>query len=153
LDALELKVPPPLVAAISALAMWEIANLAPRLDMPATPRVALAVVLALIGFSIDIAGLLSFLRAKTTIHPMKPGATSTLVTSGVYALSRNPMYVGLLLVLVAWAVYLSSVWTLAGPATFVLYINRFQIAPEERTLAAMFGATYSQYKRAVRRWL
>jgi protein-S-isoprenylcysteine O-methyltransferase Ste14 len=121
--------------------------------MPATPRVALAVIVALIGFSIDIAGLLSFLRAKTTIHPMKPGATSTLVTSGVYALSRNPMYVGLLLVLVGWAVYLSSVWTLAGPAAFVLYINRFQIAPEERTLAAMFGATYSQYKRAVRRWL
>ena len=123
------------------------------LDVPGTPRVALAVILAFVGFSIDIAGVLSFLRAKTTIHPMKPGATSALVTSGVYALSRNPMYVGLLIVLVAWAMYLASVWTLAGPAAFVLYINRFQIMPEERTLAAAFGDSYSSYKRAVRRWL
>jgi protein-S-isoprenylcysteine O-methyltransferase Ste14 len=68
-------------------------------------------------------------------------------------MSRNPMYVGLLFVLVAWAVYLCRAWTLLGPAAFVLYINRFQIAPEERTLTTRFGGAYSDYKRAVRRWL
>jgi protein-S-isoprenylcysteine O-methyltransferase Ste14 len=63
------------------------------------------------------------------------------------------MYVGILFVLIAWAIYLSNAWALLGPVAFILYINRFQIAPEERTLATMFGAAYSDYKSAVRRWL
>jgi protein-S-isoprenylcysteine O-methyltransferase Ste14 len=63
------------------------------------------------------------------------------------------MYVGLLLVLVAWALFLNSAWALMGPAIFALYINRFQIAPEEKALAATFGAAYSAYKSSVRRWL
>ena len=63
------------------------------------------------------------------------------------------MYVGLLFVLVAWAVFLSCVWTLLGPLAFVLYMSRFQISPEEKALAAMFGSEYSRYKERVRRWL
>ena len=63
------------------------------------------------------------------------------------------MYVGMLFALVAWAIFLSSVWALLGPVAFVLYINRFQIEPEERVLTAMFGADYAKYKSAVRRWL
>ncbi len=83
---------------------------------------------------------------------MKPESTSSLVTSGIYKCTRNPMYVGLLFVLVAWAVFLSSAWLLVGPLIFVLYMNRFQIAPEERMLSQMFGTTYSTYKGTVRRW-
>ena len=151
--ALELKVPPPAVTALAGAVMWGISLVTPALVVPAVPRAAIAAALALIGFGIDIAGAISFRRAKTTINPMKPAATSALVTSGIYRLSRNPMYVGILFVLVAWAVYLSNAWTLLGPVAFILYINRFQIAPEERTLEARFGAAYSDYKSAVRRWL
>jgi protein-S-isoprenylcysteine O-methyltransferase Ste14 len=150
---LELRIPPPAVAALVAVAMWRISLATPGLEVPGVPRAAMAAVLALIGFSIDVAGLISFRRAKTTINPMKPGTTSALVTSGIYRMSRNPMYVGLLFVLVAWAVYLPSAWALLGPPAFILYINRFQIAPEERILEARFGGAYSDYKRTVRRWL
>jgi protein-S-isoprenylcysteine O-methyltransferase Ste14 len=84
---------------------------------------------------------------------LKPEATSSLVTSGVYRFTRNPMYVGLALVLLAWAVFLSSAWTMLGPLTFILYMTRFQIMPEEKVLSGMFGAAYSAYQAKVRRWL
>ena len=134
--ALELKIPPPVVAGVTAAAMWKLARVAPTLEVHGLPRVPLAAALALTGVAIDIAGLISFRRAKTTINPMKPGTAAALVTSGIYRISRNPMYVGLVFVLAGWAVYLSSAWSMLGPAAFILYINRFQIAPEERVLAA-----------------
>jgi len=73
--------------------------------------------------------------------------------AGIYRFTRNPMYVGLALVLLGWAALLSSPWALLGPLVFVLYINRFQIAPEERVLSAKFGAAYTEYIARVRRWL
>ena len=84
---------------------------------------------------------------------MKPQAASSLVIVGVYKLTRNPMYLGLSLVLLGWAVFLWSAWALLGPIVFIAYISRFQIAPEERVLATLFGAEYSAYKAKVRRWL
>jgi len=84
---------------------------------------------------------------------MKPERTTSLVTGGIYRFTRNPMYIGLLLVLIGVASYLSSVWLLVGPVVFVLYMNRFQIAPEERVLSQAFGATYATYQSTVRRWL
>ena len=102
---------------------------------------------------VSIAGTISFHRAKTTVNPMKPDKASSLVTSGVYRITRNPMYVGLLLVLVAWAVFLSSPPALAGPVAFLFYVGRFQIMPEEITLSSLFGSEYNAYKSGVRRWL
>lgn len=153
MQALELKIPPPAVALLMAGAMWGISLVAPLLEVPAFIRVAAAVTIALVGSGFSLAGVISFRRARTTVNPMKPETTSSLVCSGIYRVTRNPMYVGLLLVLVGWAVFLSSAWALLGPLAFVLYINRFQIAPEERVLSAMFGAGYSAYKSRVRRWL
>jgi len=153
MQALELKIPPPAVAVLIASAMWEISMVLPLLEVPALIRVATAVIVALAGFGFSIAGVISFRRARTTINPMKPETTSSLVCSGIYGVTRNPMYVGLLFVLVAWAVFLSSAWALLGPLVFVLYMNRFQIAPEERVLSGMFGTDYTAYKARVRRWL
>jgi len=151
--ALELRIPPPAVAALMAGAMWGIAALAPLIAVPAFIRVVAAVIITLVGGAFSIAAIISFRLARTTINPMKPETTTSLVRSGVCRLTRNPMYVGLLFLLVAWAVFLSSGWSLLGPLAFVLYINRFQIAPEERALSAMFGTEYSAYKSTVRRWL
>ena len=150
---LELKIPPPAVAVLIAGAMWTISLVLPLLEAPAFIRVATAVIVALAGFGISIAGVISFRRARTTINPMKPETTSSLVCSGIYGVTRNPMYVGVLFVLVAWAVFLSSAWALLGPLVFVLYMNRLQIAPEERVLSDMFGTDYAAYKSRVRRWL
>ena len=99
------------------------------------------------GGCISLAGIVSFRRAKTTVNPLKPESTASLVTAGIDRFTRNPMYLGLLFVLLAWAVFLSSAWALVGPIAFVLYINRFQIVPEERVMATMFGVSYSEYKK------
>ena len=150
---LELRVPPPVIAAAVAAAMWLVSTTTPLLSASAPLRVVLAVTLALVGGSFSLAGVVSFRRAKTTVNPMKPENTTALVTSGVYTVTRNPMYVGLAFVLVAWAVYLLSPVALAGPLAFVLYITRYQISPEERALSTMFGSEYASYKSKVRRWL
>jgi len=98
-------------------------------------------------------GVVSFRRAKTTVNPLRPEASAALVSTGVYSFTRNPMYLGMALVLFAWAAYLSSIWSLVGPVLFALYITRFQIVPEERALERLFGASFAEYKKRVRRWL
>jgi protein-S-isoprenylcysteine O-methyltransferase Ste14 len=153
LQALELKIPPPVFAALIAGAMWAISRVAPSIDAPDPIRIPVAAILALAGGLFLIAGMVSFALARTTINPLKPETTAYLVRSGVYGISRNPMYVGLLFVLLGWAVYLASAWALLGPVVFVPYMNRFQIAPEERVLSARFGTEYADYASKVRRWL
>ena len=153
MQSLELKIPPPVVALLVAGAMWGIASIAPLLQVQAVIRFAAAATVALAGGVFSLAGAISIRRAGTTVNSMKPGATSSLVCSGIYRVTRNPMYVGLLFVLVAWAIFLSAAWALLGPLALVLYLNRFQIAPEERALSAMFGADYTAYRSRVRRWL
>ena len=153
LNSLELKVPPPVVALLIATAMWAVARSTVDPDALTALRLPLTFGLAAIGAVFDLSALLAFHRAKTTVNPMKPGATSAIVQSGVYRFTRNPMYVGLVCFLCAWATYLWSGWALIGPLAFVGYISRFQIAPEEETLARLFGEDYLAYKAKVRRWL
>lgn len=153
MNALELKVPPPIVALVLALAMWMVSRLTPTFEVAASLRISLAVAIALVGAAFSAAGVAAFHQARTTLNPMKPETASSLVTTGIYRITRNPMYVGLLFVLVAWTAFLSAPWTLAGPIVFVAYMTRFQIAPEERALAAAFGDVYASYKARVRRWL
>jgi protein-S-isoprenylcysteine O-methyltransferase Ste14 len=153
MQKLELKIPPPAVAALIAIAIWGISVFTPSIEVSARVRGGAAVLLALTGAVVSILGIVSFRIARTTINPMQPETTTSLVCSGVYRLTRNPMYVGVLFVLVAWTIFLSSAWALLGPLAFVVYMNRFQIGPEERALSARFGAEYSNYKSKVRRWL
>ena len=153
LQTLELKIPPPAVAVFVAIVMWGVSWTTPTLNVPGPVRTYVAVAFAAIGVAFSVSGFIAFRRAKTTINPTTPDSATSLVVSGVYTITRNPMYVGLVFVLVAWAAFLSSGWALAGPLAFAAYIRRFQIAPEERALAAIFGPKYSDYKAKVRRWL
>ena len=150
---LELRIPPPVVGLIIAGGMWIVAHLSAVLQLPELVRLSLAVVLGAIGVAVAIAGVMSFRRARTTVSPLKPETSAALVSTGVYSFTRNPMYLGMALALFAWAVYLSSIWSLLGPVLFVLYIARFQIVPEERVLDRLFGAPFAAYKKRVRRWL
>ena len=151
--ALELKVPPPIVALVMAIAMWFLSRLPASSEALPVVRLLLAVGLAAVGAVIGLSGVLAFRRAKTTVNPLKPESSSSLVIAGVYKLTRNPMYVGMLFLLLALAAFLWSVWSLLGPLGFVAYMGRFQIAPEERVLAGLFGTEYAEYKARVRRWL
>jgi len=133
--------------------MWTVAHLLPILQLPSLVRLPVALVLGASGLALALFGVASFRRAQTTVNPLKPETSASLVSTGVYAFTRNPMYVGMLLGLIAWAVYLSSIWSLLGPTLFSLFITRFQIVPEERILERLFGAPFAEYKRRVRRWL
>ena len=131
--------------------MWVAAHVPPVLQLPNPVRVLVAAVLVAIGVAVGIGGVMSFRRAKTTVNPLKPETSAALVSTGVYSFTRNPMYLGMLLVLFAWAVYLWSMWSLVGPILFIVYITRFQIVPEERVLDRLFGAAFAEYKQRVRR--
>jgi len=153
MSALELKIPPPLVAAVTALLMWLVSRIAPvvRYEIPARNAVALGFVAA--GLVIGISGVVTFWRAKTTVNPLKPQSTSSLVSWGIYRVTRNPMYLGFLLALSGWAASLASPIALLLLPGFVLYIHLFQIVPEERALTSLFGDEFLAYKSRSRRWL
>jgi protein-S-isoprenylcysteine O-methyltransferase Ste14 len=151
-NALELKVPPLALVFLFGALMWLVSDYS--LFTIALPwRSTFALIFCTVGSVIILAGVLTFRRMKTTVNPLTPDATTTMVTSGIYRVTRNPMYLGFLLVLVGWAIYLSNLLAFAFLPLFVWYMNRFQILPEERALASKFSEAFTRYKRSVRRWL
>lgn len=151
--ALELKVPPGVVVLLTATLMWLASRAVPGFSLPLPTREAVALGLVVVGVTISGWGVVSFRRARTTMNPLKPGAASALVMSGPYRHTRNPMYLGLLLALTGWAVFLSNALAFLLLPAFVLYLDRFQIRPEERALASRFGEEFTAYQSKVRRWL
>ncbi|WP_166838363.1 methyltransferase family protein [Rheinheimera pleomorphica] len=153
MQALELKIPPVVLVVLFALAMWLLAQCFPPLALPQSWRLVLAGAFVVAGVAIALSGVLAFRKANTTVDPRVPQQSSSLVVRGIYRYSRNPMYVGFLLLLTALTCYLMSAAALALLPLFVWYMNRFQIAPEERHLLQKFGADYQAYCDKVRRWL
>jgi len=151
--SLELKIPPLIVALILGALMAFLAHLTPGLTVALPYRGVAAAALLLAGLAVTLAGVVEFRRARTTVDPTRPDQASAVVTGGVYARTRNPMYLGFLLGLAAWAAWLGNLPACLALPAFVKYMNRFQIAPEERLLRAKFGAPYEAYLLRVRRWL
>lgn len=150
---LEHRVPPPLVATVFGGLMWLISPQVPGIDATASWHLAASVAVMLVGVAVCLAGVLSFRLARTTVNPLKPETATALVSSGIYRYTRNPMYLGFAIALVAWSIYLVSLVALLGVAGFMLYMNRFQIGPEEDALASLFGEDFAAYRTRVRRWL
>lgn len=153
MDWLEKRVPPLMVAGAFALLMALLAQPVPPIGVAQAWRLVMALVLLVVGLGICLAGVASFRLAQTTVNPLAPEQATALVQSGIYRYTRNPMYLGFALVLLAWAALLAAPLSLLGVAGFVLYLDRLQIAPEERALAELFGAEYAGYCKRVRRWL
>jgi protein-S-isoprenylcysteine O-methyltransferase Ste14 len=150
---LELRVPPPVVALFMAGLGWLASWAAPTLGFILPHRSVIALTSFVAGVCVALLGVASFRRARTTVNPLKPEKASALVMSGIYRYTRNPMYLGLLLALIGWAVFLANPLAFLFLPAFILYMNRFQIAPEERMLASMFGQEFTAYLSKVRRWL
>ena len=155
---LEHRIPPPVIDLACAALMWWLSALVPAAQL--WPRGgawwvwAIALGLALAGGAVALAGLREFARACTTVNPLAPERTTSLVTSGIYRFTRNPMYLGMLLVLIGWGVWLgNAVALLVGPMLAVLLLNALQIRPEERVMQARFGEVYTRYRASVRRWI
>jgi len=149
---MELKVPPALVFVCFGLIMYLLAEFLPIGYFDFYGRMLLVKILVGLGVLISIMALLQFGRAKTTIDPTKPDKASSLVVGGIFKFSRNPMYLSLLLILLALGVFLGNAFNILIAATFVGYMNRFQIIPEERILLEKFGRSFKDYCILTRRW-
>lgn len=150
--SLELLIPPVALVAIVAIAMALTAYVVPA-AVSVPPKLWLAAGLVLAGGGVAMAGVVAFRRQKTTVNPLTPERASALVNTGIYRRSRNPMYLGFLLALLGFAVFLANWVAALWLPLFVLYMNRFQIQPEERALTALFGQQFVDYCQSVRRWL
>lgn len=153
MKSLELMVPPVAVVLIFGMAMWLVERHLSWMEFRHPWSNAFAIMLAIMGVVVALLGVKEFRKARTTVNPLSPGDTTSIVKSGIYRYSRNPMYAGFLLVLVAWGLYLGNTLALLLVIGFVLYMNKFQIEPEERALANQFSEDYREYVRSVRRWL
>src|SRR5690625_901411 len=151
---MELKVPPPIVFLVSVGIMRLMVGrgvLVLYEQNAVSTVVALCLLVA--ALVIGVAGLAAFRTAGTTFNPRNPRDASVLVRSGIYGRTRNPMYLGMVLALAAGAVYWGDLGAVLVVPLFILFMNRFQIKPEERALRANFGVAYDEYRAEVRRWL
>lgn len=153
MQQLELKIPPLAVAIIFGVGMWLMDWLIPsaRISSPA-PLLASGALFAC-ALVVTLAGVAAFRRAKTTVDPTHPEASTAIVTTGIYRFTRNPMYLGFLLALIGLGVFLGNIAAMVVPLLFIAYLNAFQIVSEERALRARFGERYSTYLGQVRRWI
>ena len=150
---LKLKVPPDLTFLFFGAAIWAASNFFPTLDISFPGNHWLTGILAIIGGLIVIGGIMEFRRVKTTVNPINPNLASTIVTSGVYRFTRNPMYFGMFLLLTAFSIKYLNILSPIFLTGYIVYMNRFQIIPEEKALTEKFGDDYLKYKRSVRRWI
>ena len=145
------KIPPPVITLIGALLIYYSSLFFPYLTLPAFN--ALPILSLVSGIAVIVSAIKSFKDYKTTINPLKPETASSLVTSGVFKYTRNPMYLGLLLILI----YLSLIFNVVGGCLislgFIIYITKFQIIPEEVAMEKLFGNQFLEYKQQVRRWI
>lgn len=153
MSTLDLKIPPPVIALSCMALAWVLTRLTPGWTYVLPARIPMAVILVLAGVSLTFSGFFAFRRANTTLNPHTPEKSTSMVRSGPYRFTRNPMYLGLACVLLGVCTYLANPLTLVAVAAFIAYLTAFQIMPEERLLLKKFGAPYAQYTSSVRRWL
>jgi protein-S-isoprenylcysteine O-methyltransferase Ste14 len=152
MNPLQLKIPPPVYLLAFVGLMWLAAHWLTFFNVIPTPWNRLGLVLIGTAVLVDFWSLGLFFRAHTTFNPMHPERTEALVTDGPYCYTRNPMYVGMLVILTGWAIYLGNVSAFLWLPLFVGVLNRQQIIPEERMLEAKFADAYRAYRERVPRW-
>lgn len=153
MPTLALKIPPLLLTFLFASAMWLTSFCFPKLTFDITYLFLITNIILAIAVIMVLAGVISFKRAKTTVNPINPEQTSSLVVTGIYQFTRNPMYLGFLFMLIAVALLLSNAAALVFIPMFIIYMNKFQIIHEENMLLTLFGDTYRQYLNSTRRWI
>jgi protein-S-isoprenylcysteine O-methyltransferase Ste14 len=140
------------VLAAAGLLAWVCARACPAFTVELPLRAWIGATFLLLGVVCSLLGVASFRRARTTVNPLTPDATTALVVSGIYRVTRNPMYLGFLFLLLAEIAWLANPVALLLAPAFVVYLNRFQIGPEEIALQGRFGAEF-QSARRVHRWI
>lgn len=147
---LENRIPPPVVAIGCGVLIYLLRD---HFRVQSQLQTYAAAVILVASIAVMFLAIREFRRAQTTVNPLQPQTATSLVTHGVFSVSRNPMYLGLLGLLLAWTVFLGAPAGIAGLALFVAWMNELQIRPEERAMAALFEDDFSTYCSRVRRWL
>jgi protein-S-isoprenylcysteine O-methyltransferase Ste14 len=147
------RIPPVLLTAVFGVLMWLVSTLTPSVDIPLPARAIVAVSLAAAGLAVTTLAVKGFREQRTSVNPLDLSRTSAVVTTGIYRLSRNPMYLAMLLGLLALGCLLSNPVSMGIAVLFVPAITRLQIIPEERALSRRFGTAYATYCTTVRRWI
>ena len=146
-----LKIPPPIIALFLVISNFFLSK---RIDLIQLPNQTLISILILfVGIFILIIPVSKFVKSKTTIDPIKFKKVNNLVTSGIYKYSRNPMYLGLLMVIISTSIFYLTIFSITTPFIFYFWINRFQIKREEIFLTKKFGQKYISYKSKTRKWI
>ena len=146
-----LKIPPPLLVFILIISNYYSSK---KIDLILLPNQNLiSFIILLIGVAILIYPIFKFIKSKTTIDPIKFKKVNKLITSGIYKYSRNPMYLGLLMIVTSTSIFYLNIFTITTPILFVCWISRFQIKREEEFLIEKFGDEYITYKKKTRRWI
>ena len=152
------KIPPPIIGLATGYLMWLIADHLQWAHYSFSSQLWLSQTgvfyfLALLGGGMALTGIVTFKLAKTTTNPMSLDKASELVTHGIYTMTRNPMYLGVLIVLMGWSIHLGSLLSITALPLYVWYITQFQIIPEEFALETIFGQSFVKYQNNVRRWV
>lgn len=150
---MKLKVPPVIVVAFTAFMMWLIADYLSLDILEFTAPKWIIILTSIFGFLCIVLGIIQFTIKKTTVNPHKPEETTSIVSSGIYRVSRNPMYLGMLIFLIFYGLFLGDGLVFLMLPIFIWYMNSFQIKPEEEMMIQLFGEEYVEYKMKVRRWV
>ncbi|SDZ82898.1 MAG: isoprenylcysteine carboxylmethyltransferase family protein [Candidatus Thiothrix putei] len=153
MNTLQLKIPPPVYLLTFMGVMWFVNAWLPLFHWIAAPWNRLGLLLIVVAVVVDFWSLGLFFRAHTTFNPIHPERTKALVTTGPYRYTRNPMYVGMLVILTGWGIWLGGLSPFLVLPLFVWVLTVEQIIPEEKILEQTFGGAYRDYKAHVRRWL
>lgn len=145
------KIPPPIITLICGLGIYFSRPLFPKYNYISTDFIA--ALFLLLGMTALITAVLSFKRQSTTVNPLKPEKASSLIISGIFKISRNPMYLGMLLILMSITIKFNLIGGILINFAFVAFITKFQIIPEEIVLERLFGREFFQYKKKTRRWI
>ncbi len=150
---LDNRIPPPIVGIVTALLMWLVARQWPGELLPETATRWVCGTLITLSLLLDGWAIVAFRRARTTVNPLAPEKASAIVEVGPYRVTRNPMYLGMALILLACVIWFGQPLNLLVLAMFIAYLTAFQIKPEEAALTERFGQEYESYRARVRRWL
>lgn len=150
---LNTKIPPPIIAIFCAIMMWMLRDFGPSINLSDNFKLSILFICIGIAIAFDLSALREFGRAKTTINPLNPQKAQSIVTSGIYKITRNPMYVGIVVLLFGFCMKFGSYIGFIFIPLFITYITIFQIIPEEIALEAKFRDEYLKYKNKVRRWI
>ena len=146
-----IKIPPPILVLILTSLVYFSSTKLESIYLPY--RQTVSVLILIIGLVVIISPVFDFIKSKTTVNPVKFQNVNRLVTTGIYRYSRNPMYLGMILIIISTTVYYLNLLSVFSPLIFYIWINKFQISREEIFLEGKFGNEYLKYKSKTRRWI